>query len=229
MILFITVFITTLAVGWLIVRTQAWHGHLSFDRTLGNQKFHTQPTPRIGGVALLVGLLAGYALAPPATREVLGPMLLAGLPAFAVGLLEDVTKKVRVSTRLLVTMFCGVLAWCITGIVMKNTGVPVADWLLSFTPVAVLFTAFAVGGVANAVNIIDGFNGLAAGAVAIMVAAMGLIAFHVGDLPLASVCFLIAVCALGFGANVAAHCVYLHRDDSLDDGAKRNHQCEWAD
>lgn len=127
-------------------------------------------------------------------------MLLAGVPAFAAGLTEDITKKVGVRARLLATLFSGVLAWYLTGIAMTDTGVPPLDWLLQFVPLAVLFTAFAVGGMANAINIIDGFHGLAAGSVAIMLGAMGLIALNLGDLPLASVCFLVAACALGFGA-----------------------------
>jgi UDP-N-acetylmuramyl pentapeptide phosphotransferase/UDP-N-acetylglucosamine-1-phosphate transferase len=57
-----------------------------------------------------------------------------------------------------------------------------------------------VGGVANAINIIDGFNGLAAGAVAIMLSAIGLIALNIGDMDLATVCFLSVAVTLGFGA-----------------------------
>lgn len=53
---------------------------------------------------------------------------------------------------------------------------------------------------ANAVNIIDGFNGLASGSVAIMLAAMGWIAFGVCDASAATVCFAVAAVALGFGA-----------------------------
>jgi UDP-N-acetylmuramyl pentapeptide phosphotransferase/UDP-N-acetylglucosamine-1-phosphate transferase len=127
-------------------------------------------------------------------------MLLAGIPAFAFGLAEDVTKKVGVLPRLLATTFSGFLAWYITGVAMQDTGVPPLDWLLSFMPVAVLFTAFAVGGVANAINIIDGFNGLAAGSLVIMLGAMGWIALNVGEPAIATVCFLVASCALGFGA-----------------------------
>jgi len=97
-------------------------------------------------------------------------------------------------------MLSGVLAWYLTGVAMRNTGVAWMDWVLALTPVAVLFTAFAVGGVANAVNIIDGFNGLATGAVVIMLGAMGLIALNVGDAPLAAVCFVLAAGAVGFGA-----------------------------
>jgi UDP-N-acetylmuramyl pentapeptide phosphotransferase/UDP-N-acetylglucosamine-1-phosphate transferase len=127
-------------------------------------------------------------------------MLLAAIPAFAAGLLEDLTKKVGVLPRLLATMFSGALAWYLTGVAMQDTGLPPLDWVLAYTPMAVLFTAFAVGGVANAVNIIDGFNGLATGSVAIMLGAVGLIAFNVGDAPLGTVCLLLAAVALGFGA-----------------------------
>jgi len=186
---YLIIFASTLLASLSLVGTKHLHGRFSLDNAFGVQNHHTEPTPRIGGVAIVLGLLVAWALAAPAVKEILGPMLLAGLPAFAFGLLEDITKKVSVMVRLLATMFSGVLAWYITGVAMQNTGVPPMDWLLGFLPFAVLFTAFAVGGVANAINIIDGFNGLASGAVAIMLSAMGLIALSVGDAPLATVCF----------------------------------------
>lgn len=193
-------FLVTLFVSLALVLTQRWHGHFSMDSSVGVQKFHTSPTPRVGGIAILSGLLAAFMLAEHDVKEILGPMLLAGSPAFLAGLLEDITKKVGVLPRLLATMFSGALICFLTGIAMRNTGVAGLDWLLKFTPVAVVFTAFAVGGVANAINIIDGFNGLATGAVAIMFGAIGLIAFNQGDASLSTVCFLLAAGALGFGA-----------------------------
>ncbi len=197
---YLIIFTLTLLASLALVGTQRWHGRFSLDNAFGVQNHHTEPTPRIGGVAIALGLVAAWALAAPDVRSILGPMLLAGIPAFAFGLLEDLTKRVGVGPRLLATMFSGVLAWYLTGVAMQNTGVPPLDWLLAYLPVAVLFTAFAVGGVANAINIIDGFNGLSSGAVAIMLAALGAIAMNVGDAPLATVCFTAAACALGFGA-----------------------------
>lgn len=197
--LYLVVFMVTLTGAATLVLTQRWHGRYSLDTAFGVQNHHTEPTPRIGGVALVVGLSAAWLGASTDVRAVLGPMLLAGVPAFAFGLLEDVTKKISVTTRLLATMTSGVAAWYITGVAMQNTGLAMLDTLLTFAPLAVMFTAFAVGGVANAVNIIDGFNGLASGAVAIMLTGLGLMAASLGDASLATVCFLIACCALGFG------------------------------
>lgn len=197
---YLIVFAVTLLASATLVLTRRWHGRFSFDSTVGVQKQHTQPTPRIGGVAIVCGLLAAWLLAEPNIRSILSTLLLASIPALVFGLLEDITKKVTVLARLLATIFSGVLAYLITGIAMQNTGVPPLDWLLSFTFVAVLLTAFAVGGISNAINIIDGFNGLAGGAVIIMLGAIGLISLNVGDVPLATVCFLCAAITLGFGA-----------------------------
>jgi UDP-N-acetylmuramyl pentapeptide phosphotransferase/UDP-N-acetylglucosamine-1-phosphate transferase len=193
-------FTVTLLASLALLLTKRWHGRFSMDGVAGVQKMHTQPTPRIGGVAIAMGLLAVYQQSNIDVQALLGPMLLAGTPAFAVGLLEDITKKVGVLARLLATMVSGVLAWFMSGVAMQDTGVTPLDLMLSFTPVAVLFTAFAVAGIANAVNIIDGFNGLASGTVAIMLGAMGLIALQLNDTAVATLCFAIAAVALGFGA-----------------------------
>ena len=192
------IFAVTLLGSLALVGTARWHGHFSLDSSFGVQNHHTAPTPRIGGIAIVPGLCVGWFLSDSGVRAILGPMLLAGSLSFAFGLAEDVSKRVGVLPRLLATMCSGALAWYLTGVAMQNTGFPPLDWLLRFIPVAVVFTAFAVGGVANAINIIDGFNGLASGAVALMLGAMGLIALQVGDTALASTIFLIMVCILGF-------------------------------
>ena len=187
-----------LLVALLLVRTQHWHGHLSMDSDQGVQKFHTSPTPRVGGIAIAVGVVAGYQFANPNSQTLLGPLILAGIPAFAFGLLEDVTKRVSVRTRLLATMGCGVLGWAITGYSITDANMPGLDWLLGFTVISVLFTAFAVGGIANAINIVDGFNGLAAGTVIIILTAFGIMMTTLGDHDLAMVCLILAGAVAGF-------------------------------
>ncbi len=195
--------LVSLIVAVLLVWTKDWHGKFSMDFTDGVQKFHTAPTPRIGGVAIAIGVIIGYAASSrdPAAAEkraILAGIILAGIPAFVFGLLEDLTKNVSVRARLMATMASGVLGWGVTGVSITHVAVPGLDWLLGFTLISVLFTAFAIGGIANAINIIDGFNGLATGCVLIMLAAFGLIARQVLDIPLAFACLVIAGAVLGF-------------------------------
>lgn len=182
-----------------LVLTRARHGHLSLDSTVGVQKFHTAPTPRVGGIAVYLGLVVVLGLVPHAPRTLLMPMVVAALPAFVMGLWEDLTKHVSVRKRLAATFLSGVLAWWLMDISLTRVNVPVADWLLaSSMPVSVLFTAFAVCGASNAFNIIDGFNGLAGGVALIALAALALIAVQVGDQTVMLVCLAIASVALGF-------------------------------
>lgn len=128
----------------------------------------------------------------------LGVVLVAGLPAWLFGLAEDVTKRVGVLPRLLATMCSGALACYLSGTALTRLDMPLADAALAWWPLAVLFTAFAVGGVANSVNMIDGFHGLASGTSMVALLAVGALAAGAGDLPLAVVCGLAAAAVAGF-------------------------------
>lgn len=68
--------------------------------------------------------------------------------------------------------------------------------MIQVTPV--IFTAFAVGGVANSINIIDGFNGLATTVSSLAFVGYALIAWQVEDTTLASVSLLLAACMWDF-------------------------------
>ncbi|WP_349280580.1 glycosyltransferase [Polaromonas hydrogenivorans] len=187
-----------LLVALLLVASQGWHGHYTMDSTRGVQKFHAHPTPRVGGIAIVAGVVAGYLMAGSDKKSLLGPLIVAGIPAFASGLLEDITKRVSVRTRFLATMGSGVLGWAITGYSIPYANVWGLDWLLGFTAVSVAFTGFAVGGIANAINIIDGFNGLSGGTSLIILAAFGVLSTALGDADLAMTGLILAGAAAGF-------------------------------
>ena len=189
---------TALLVALLLVATQNWHGHHTMDSDEGIQKFHTEPTPRVGGIAIAAGVVAGYLMAHPDRQTLLGPLILAGIPAFAFGLLEDITKKVSVRTRLLATMGSGVLGWAITGYSITDANVWGMNWLLSFPLISVAFTAFAIGGIANAINIVDGFNGLSSGTVLIILTAFGVMTTALGDPDLTRICLILGGAVAGF-------------------------------
>ena len=116
------------------------------------------------------------------------------------GILEDFTKQVSVRVRLIATMLSGLLAYAFTGYGIFRLDVPGIDQLLTWAPFCILFTAFAVAGVANAYNIIDGFNGLTAAAMIVAVAAMSAIAFEVGDFELIYFGLIYIASIMGFMA-----------------------------
>lgn len=194
-------------VSLLIVQSQKWHGWMSNDHDLGGvQKVHALAVPRIGGLAIVSGVLFGIlihvALFPhalPAAR--LGAILLlaaCGAPAFLAGMVEDLTKRVSVRIRLLATFASAMLASAVLGATVTDLDIWGLDNLLQVTPIAVLVTALVVGGGANAVNIIDGFNGLASSVIVIMSLAIAVIAFQHHDALVATVGVLGAGSAVGF-------------------------------
>lgn len=196
-------FVSSLVACALIVLTQRWHGSLSLDHDVaGAQKFHTVPVPRIGGVALAVGLLAAALAQKLGSDAADGAqalwLLAAGVPAFLAGLMEDFTKRVSVRTRLMATFASAALAIWLIDAQLNRLDTYLLDDLMLYAPVAMLFTCFAVGGVANAVNIIDGFNGLAGSTCVLMFAGLAVLAHGAGDTPVFQLCLMGMGAFLGF-------------------------------
>lgn len=193
-----TAFVASFLVAVFLVLTQKYHGRYSNDETHGVQKSHRTATPRIGGVAIVFGLIVAWAMADVKTQAILGPLLLAGFPAFVFGLAEDLTKKIGVMPRLLATFASGILGWWLTGVSLSSVDIPFLNPFLGITLISVLFTAFAIGGVANGINIIDGYNGLASGFVTLALVGVGAIALDSKDMGLAVACFALAAAFMGF-------------------------------
>ena len=158
-------FLISLLVTLFIVRYAHLHEKFSVDSDLaGVQKFHVRPVPRIGGVGILIGLVGAtlQLFWPyPAVAAGILALVACGLPAFASGLIEDLTKRVSPSARLVATMAAAAITYFALHVAVVRISVPPLDFLLSYAAISFAVTVLAVAALANAVNIIDGFNGLA--------------------------------------------------------------------
>jgi UDP-N-acetylmuramyl pentapeptide phosphotransferase/UDP-N-acetylglucosamine-1-phosphate transferase len=198
----VAVLVTSFLVSWLLVLTQRWHGGRSLDHDLtGAQKIHHCPVPRIGGVGLISGIAVGAWLSfeqgSDAWLYVL-KLALCATPVFVAGLIEDLTKQVTVKVRLLASFLAaGLGVWAMDASLLR-LDTPLLDELMVWSPAAILFTCFAVGGLTNAVNIIDGLNGLASGAVTLMLAGLATIAWYVGDVTVMNLCLFGIAALAGF-------------------------------
>lgn len=182
-----------------IVCASRHHAHLSGDHDLsGPQKFHSQPVPRIGGVAILAGLVAALPLLSTTGQRLPLLLLACAAPAFLAGFAEDLTKRVSPLRRLLFTMLsAGLAAWLLDALITRSD-LPGVDTLLRWPVAAGVLTVVAVAGATNAVNIIDGFNGLASMCAVMMLLAIAAVAWQVGDRELLAAAVWIAAAVLGF-------------------------------
>ena len=196
-------FAVSLAVSFLIVVSQKWHGKLTHDHDLGGvQKVHAVAVPRIGGVAVFAGVLLGYVLFEVVFPGMLKPsrgtrillLIGAGLPAFLAGFIEDLTKRVSVRIRLAATAFSAIAASLLLGATVNELDIWGVDALLTVAPIAIIITALVVAGGSNAINIIDGFNGLSGSTIVIMAGGLMAVALQHGDT------FVAILGALGIGS-----------------------------
>lgn len=191
----------TFASGWLITLTQSWHGRWTHDGTSGIQKFHDKPTPRIGGLAILLGCLVILSLLNESDlTDILVPLLIGGLVPFFFGFREDVTKQVSVSTRLMATMTGAIVVISLTGWHLNHLDIPGLDHWMSWLPLAYVFTVIAVAGVTNAINILDGFNGLASGTSIVSLIFLALLSHETQDPYLRDVSLVMVSVLIGFMA-----------------------------
>ncbi len=214
MLLLMSAFAVSFLVTLCVVRAAKGLARVAGDHDLaGPQKFHALPVPRVGGVGILIGVVAAMAVLAwrePATAPWLVLFAVCALPAFGAGIAEDLTKTQSPRRRLFFTAMSAALAVWLVQAVITRTGIPGLDWVVAYPLGALLVTIFVVAGVANAVNIIDGFNGLASMCVAIMLSGLAYVAFAVDDRLIALLALAGVGAILGFFVwNFPAGLVFL--------------------
>lgn len=192
---------TSFIVTLLIIRYQSFHISLSADADItGVQKFHTIPVPRIGGIGIATGLFAAilFRLQSHTDTSIETTLLLCAIPAFAIGLTEDFTKKVGVKIRLLITAIAATMASIYLDAQIIRLDIFGVDYLLALPGVGLIFTIFAITGLANAYNIIDGFNGLSSMVGVITLMGLTYVSYLLGDPLMMYLSLIMAGAILGF-------------------------------
>lgn len=193
--------IVAFTVGGLIVASERWHGAFTGDSDMSKpQASHSRAAPRVGGLAVVAGSLAGLLVLGPSNMTLtwLWPVLfIAAMPVFVAGLLEDITKEVGAGKRLMAAFVSAAIAWWLLGGVSR-VGFTGIDWLLQFWPISLIVTVVAVGGCTHALNIVDGMNGLAGMVATLMALSIGLVALQVQDIPIFLIAAALASATLGF-------------------------------
>lgn len=139
----------------------------------GDRTVHATPTPLLGGAALLLGLIAAVVAAssmstfdplfdPP--TNVIG-VVLAATVIWLIGLVDDL-RDVSAPAKLAGMVLAGSIL-TLVGLTIIYFRVPFLGFTVLPPDLSALITVLWVVGMANAVNLIDGLDGLAAGIVAI--------------------------------------------------------------
>lgn len=186
----------------LIIRYRFIHERISADHDFdGPQKFHKVAVPRIGGLAIFLGIILGASIrlfSDPYSGSLLLKIMGCSLPAFFLGFAEDLTKKITPTARLAACLISAALAcWSLNSIV-STISIPWIDPIFAIPLVSFFLSCLMIAGLENSYNIIDGFNGLACMVGMISLLAIGLIAFRNNDFTLLFIPVTIVGSILGF-------------------------------
>jgi len=192
--LFIAFIISLTVTAVLIPPLAHWAPALGLSDRPGPRKVHLVPVPRIGGLAMAVGilvpLLASVDLVPPVAGLLIGLVIL-----LVFGVWDD-RSELGYRAKL--------LGQCLAAVALMTFGDLRID-TLTFSNreplpelVSVVLTFVFLVGVTNAVNLSDGLDGLAGGMVLLCLSAIALLGASSGDSTVVTVALIQAGAILGF-------------------------------
>jgi UDP-N-acetylmuramyl pentapeptide phosphotransferase/UDP-N-acetylglucosamine-1-phosphate transferase len=197
---FISFTVSTLMTLLLIKQARRYGTALDSD-LIGVQKVHATAVPRIGGVAIFFGVVVSATAAAwrvPSIGRGMLLLLVCASVALLGGIVEDFTKRVSPLRRLIFTLAAAAMGYFLLGARIERIDWLAADWSLHNVWLALPLTLLAVAGIANAVNIIDGFNGLASVVTMCMLFSLGYVALQVNDVFILVASLLVAGATAGF-------------------------------
>lgn len=131
---------------------------------------HITPTPRIGGLGIAAGVIAGWVVAGGWTDPTAAVLVVAAVALGAIGLLDDLWRT-SVLGKYLAQMGASVVSASVLAPVVR---IGVADAALTLEgPLAVGLVAIGLTALVNAVNFMDGIDGLI-GSVGLVLAVVGI-------------------------------------------------------
>jgi UDP-N-acetylmuramyl pentapeptide phosphotransferase/UDP-N-acetylglucosamine-1-phosphate transferase len=168
----------------LVIRHSIFHGPALDNNFTGVQKVHAHAVARIGGLPIFLAVTLCAAISVwrlPSLGYWLLALLVCSSIAFAGGIVEDYTGTVRPSRRLILTMVAALLGYLVLDAKIARLDMPFMSWTIDSLWVVLPLTILSVAGIANAVNIIDGFNGLASAVTIFMLLSLSYVGWQVGD------------------------------------------------
>lgn len=158
------------------------------------RKIHAKIMPRLGGLAIFASFMFGYLLFNP-DSSYFWPILIGALLVTAIGVIDDMYQlKARYK---FVVQIIAALVVVLNGVVITYVNLPFGQTIY-FGYLSIPITVLWIVGITNAINLIDGLDGLAAGVSTIALMTIAGLALFLNDSFVAFVSLLLIGSTLGF-------------------------------
>lgn len=159
-----------------------------------HRKVHQKLMPRLGGVAIYIGFWIGFLFLQPNSPH-LTPILIASSLIVLIGFLDDLLE-LSAKWKLTVQIIAAIIV-IIGGVHVEFINLPF-DGRLELGWFGIPLTLMWIVGVTNAINLIDGLDGLAAGVSSIVLLTLSAIAFMMGNFFVVALSVILLGSTLGF-------------------------------
>ena len=163
------------------------------DIPLDQRRMHKKPIPRIGGLAIFFGFTASTMIFCNPTKELFA-IWLGGFVLVAVGIFDDVFR-LPAMLKFVVQIGAAVIA-VVNGVVIDH--ISIGGNYVMFGVWRIPITILWIVGLTNAINLIDGLDGLACGVSAISSASLFCVVLLNGDLHSAMITAILTASCIGF-------------------------------
>ncbi|HHY74215.1 MAG TPA: undecaprenyl/decaprenyl-phosphate alpha-N-acetylglucosaminyl 1-phosphate transferase [Bacillus bacterium] len=161
-----------------------------------HRKVHQKIMPRLGGLAIYISMLIGFAIAKPVDDDIaMWPIILGATIIVITGIFDDrfeISPKVKLFGQILAA---GVVIYA--GVQVSSINLPF-DVSINLGYFSIPFTLLWIVGITNAINLIDGLDGLAAGVSSIVLITISAMAMFMGDAFAATLGLILLGSTLGF-------------------------------
>ncbi|WP_040204215.1 glycosyltransferase family 4 protein [Neobacillus jeddahensis] len=171
------------------------------------RKVHQKIMPRLGGLAIYISFLIGIAIIQPNVKSLLPIMnpnenlhmaiIIGSIIIILTGILDD-TKEISPKLKLFGQILASFVVVFIGDLRVEFINLPFGGGQLNFGFLSIPITMFWIIGITNAINLIDGLDGLAAGVSTIALFAIAGMAFLMGNPYVMILALITAVSSLGF-------------------------------
>ena len=167
------------------------------------RKIHKKAIPRVGGIAIVISffisLVLGYVffrIQLYSSMKYLTGLCIGAIIIFLTGIWDDLWTLI--ARRKLIGQITAALILIPFGFVIHRLNLPFVGTIDISWQIGIPLTIFWVVGIVNAINFIDGMDGLAAGVVVIIATGLFIVSIVNNQILMAMVCLIAAGSVLGF-------------------------------
>lgn len=163
-----------------------------------NRRMHDHPIPRMGGLAIFLGFLLSVLVFMPLNDQLRG-MLLGAVIIVVLGIFDDI-YSLKAMFKFVIQIVAALMAVLSGNVIqtISNPNVFSADLYWDLGWLAIPATVIWIVAITNAVNLIDGLDGLACGVSTISSMTLLVISLVISDGPVAILMAALAGACIGF-------------------------------